>query len=134
VISAMITNPDLTEMLFENFGIMETAFSRKIGYIMLELFGNNGTFGISDIADRLDPDESIALEKAVSGIKLAGREDEVLEESISKWKLEKLFEKEKNIVSRMDMADESGIDQNSIETLTAELIEVQNEINKYGGR
>ncbi len=134
VISAMITNPDLTEMLFENFGIMETAFSRKIGYIMLELFGNNGTFGISDIADRLDPDESIALEKAVSGIKLAGREDEVLEESISKWKLEKLFEKEKNIVSRMDMADESGIDQESIETLTAELIEVQNEINKYGGR
>lgn len=101
---------------------------------MLELFGNNGTFGISDIADRLDPDESIALEKAVSGIKLAGREDEVLEESISKWKLEKLFEKEKNIVSRMDMADESGIDQESIETLTAELIEVQNEINKYGGR
>ena len=32
------------------------------------------------------------------------------------------------------MADESGIDQESIETLTAELIEVQNEINKYGGR
>ena len=65
---------------------------------------------------------------------LAGREEEVLEESIRKWKLEKLFEKEKNIVSRMDLADESGIDQNTIETLTGELIEVQKEIKKYGGR
>lgn len=134
VISAILTNPDLTEVLFENFGIMESAFAKKIGYIMLELFGNSGNFGIADLNDRLDPDESLALERAVSGIMLAGREEEVLEESIRKWKLEKLFEKEKNIVSRMDLADESGIDQNTIETLTGELIEVQKEIKKYGGR
>ncbi len=134
VISAILTNPDLTEALFDDFGIMESPFSQKIGYMMLELFGNSGNFSITDLNDRLDPDESIALERAVSGIVLAGREEEVLEESIRKWKLEKLFDKEKNIVSRMDLADESGIDQNTIETLTNDLIKVQNEIKKYGGR
>lgn len=134
VISAMLTNPDLTEELFENFGIMQGSFARKIGNIILELFGSKGNYSISEINDRLDPDESLALEKAVSGILLAGREEEVLKESIRKWKLDKLFEKEKDIVSRMDLADESGIDQDMMKTLTNDLIEVQKEINKYGGR
>jgi hypothetical protein len=109
-------------------------FAKKIGNIILELFGTRGNYSIADITDRLDPDESIALEKAVSGILLAGREEEVLKESIRKWKLDKLFEKEKDIVSRMDLADESGIDQDTMKTLTNELIEVQKEIKKNGGR
>ena len=134
VISALLTNPDLTEVLFENFGMMENGFAKKIGNIILELFGTKGNYSIADITDRLDPDESIALEKAVSGILLAGREEEVLKESIRKWKLDKLFEKEKDIVSRMDLADESGIDQDTMKTLTNELIEVQKEIKKNGGR
>ena len=134
VISALLTNPDLTEVLFDNFGMMENTFAKKIGNIILELFGTKGNYSISDINDRLDPDESLALEKAVSGILLAGREEEVLKESIRKWKLDKLFEKEKDIVSRMDLADESGIDQDMMKTLTNDLIEVQKEIKKYGGR
>ncbi|MBQ6608083.1 MAG: hypothetical protein IJH69_03130, partial [Firmicutes bacterium] len=134
VISALLTNPDLTEVLFDNFGMMENTFAKKIGNIILELFGTKGNYSISDINDRLDPDESLALEKAVSGILLAGREEEVLRESIRKWKLDKLFEMEKDIVSRMDLADESGIDQDMMKTLTNDLIEVQKEIKKYGGR
>ena len=134
VISALLTNPDLTEVLFDNFGMMDNTFAKKIGNIILELFGTKGNYSISDINDRLDPDESLALEKAVSGILLAGREEEVLKESIRKWKLDKLFEKEKDIVSRMDLADESGIDQDMMKTLTNDLIEVQKEIKKYGGR
>ncbi len=134
VISALLTNPDLTEVLFDNFGMMENAFAKKIGNIILELFGTKGNYSIADINDRLDPDESLALEKAVSGILLAGREEEVLKESIRKWKLDKLFEKEKDIVSRMDLADESGIDQDMMKILTNNLIEVQKEIKKYGGR
>ena len=134
VISAILTNPDLSETLFENFGIMESPFAKKIGNIILELFGTRGNFSIGDISDRLDPDESIALERAVSGIMLAGKEEEVLKESIRKWKLDKLFEKEKTIVSRLDLADESGINNESINTLTSELLEVQKEIKKYGGR
>ena len=134
VISAILTNPDLSETLFENFGIMESPFAKKIGNIILELFGTRGNFSIGDISDRLDPDESIDLERAVSGIMLAGKEEEVLKESIRKWKLDKLFEKEKTIVSRLDLADESGINNESINTLTSELLEVQKEIKKYGGR
>ena len=86
------------------------------------------------IVDALEKNGYYPLEKAVSGILLAGREEEVLKESIRRWKLDKLFEKEKDIVSRMDLADESGIDQDMMKTLTNDLIEVQKEIKKYGGR
>ena len=34
----------------------------------------------------------------------------------------------------MDLADESGIDTDMMKTLTNDLIEVQKEIKKYGGR
>ncbi len=65
---------------------------------------------------------------------MAGREEDVLNESIRKWRLDELFKKEKDIVSRMDLADESGIDHTQIESLTKELMEIQKKIKEYGGR
>ena len=134
VISALLTNPDLTEQLFENPGIMESEFSRKLENLIFEIFGNKGTFEIGDLNDNLDPEESLELNRVLSGIAMAGREEDVLNESIRKWRLDELFKKEKDIVSRMDLADESGIDHTQIESLTKELMEIQKKIKEYGGR
>ena len=134
VISALLTNPDLTEVLFEDPGVMESPFARKIENIIFEIFGRNGSFELQDINDRLDPDESLSLMNDIGGIALAGREEEVLKESISKWKLDGLYDRQKEIVARMDLADESDLDQELIRSLTQELMQIQNEIKKYGGR
>ena len=134
VITALLTNPDLTEVLFEEPGVMETPFAKKIENIIFEIFGSRGYFEIGDINDRLDPEESLGLMNAIGGIVLAGQEEEVLKESIRKWKLDELYRKQKEIVSRMDLADESEMDPKYMETLTKELIEIQTLIKEYGGR
>ena len=134
VISAILTNPDLTEELFEDPGVMESPFAKKIQNLIFELFGTQGEFDIGDLNDRLDPEESLALQTELRGIVLAGREEDVLRESITKWKLDNLRKREKEIVSKMDLADDSGIGQEMLESLTIELMNIQKEINKYGGK
>ena len=134
VISALITNPDLTEELFSEPDIMESEFAIKVENIIFELFGTKGEFELDDITDRLDPEESQYLNEVLGGIHLAGKEEEVLKESIKKWKLDTLYKKEKEIVARMDLADESEIDQEIIRSITEEFIRIQNDIKKYGGR
>ncbi len=134
VISALLTNPDLTEELFKEPGIMESAFGRKIENIIFEIFGNKGSFDLEDITDRLEPEESLSLNETLKGIFLAGKEEEVLKESINKWKLEGLKKKEKDIIAKMNLADESDMGQETVMSLTEELMKVQNDIRKYGGR
>ena len=127
-------NPDLTEELFSEPDIMESEFAIKVENIIFELFGTKGEFELDDITDRLDPEESQYLNEVLGGIHLAGKEEEVLKESIKKWKLDTLYKKEKEIVARMDLADESEIDQEIIRSITEEFIRIQNDIKKYGGR
>ena len=134
IIAAILTNTDLTDQLFEEPGVMETPFANKIKNIIFELYGSKGSLDISDINDRLEPNESLALKSALSGIKLAGREEDVLSESISKWKLNKLSEKEKEIISKLDMAEDSDLGQELTERLTRELMNIQTEKSKYGGK
>ncbi|MBQ5440652.1 MAG: DNA primase [Firmicutes bacterium] len=134
VISALLINSDLTEKLFDEPGIMESPFAKKIENIIFELFGTKGSFELEDITDRLDPNESQCLNDILSDIHLAGKEEQVLIESIRKWKLDVLYRKEKEIVLKMDLADESEIDQDMVKSLTEELMEVQKDIYKYGGR
>ena len=134
VISALLTNPDLTEELFREPGIMESPFAKKIENIIFEIFGNKGSFDLEDITDRLEPEESQSLNETLKGIFLAGKEEEVLKESINKWKLEGLKKKEKDIIARMNLADESDMGQETVLSLTEELIKVQNDIKKFGGR
>ena len=113
---------------------MESPFAKKIENIIFELFGTKGSFELEDITDRLDPNESQCLNDILSDIHLAGKEEQVLIESIRKWKLDVLYRKEKEIVLKMDLADESEIDQDMVKSLTEELMEVQKDIYKYGGR
>ncbi len=134
VISAILTNPDLTEELFEEPGIMETPFAKKLENLIFELYGTMGEFELGDLNDRLDPEESQALADELSGIVLAGREEDVLRESIKKWKLDNLRSREKEIVNKMDLADESEMGQEMLESLTRELMKVQKEIKIYGGK
>ncbi len=134
VISAILTNPDLTEQLFEDPGVMESPFAKKIENLFFELFGSKGEFDIGDLNDRLDPEESQALTRELNGIILAGKEEDILRESIDKWKLSNLRKREKDIVNKMDLADESDMGQEMLESLTRELMNIQKEIKKYGGK
>ena len=104
---------------------------RNLGF---SFHGSQGEFDIGDINDRLDPEESQALEAELNGIVLAGREEDVLRESINKWKLDNLRIREKDIVNRMDLADESDMGQEMQESLARELMNIQQEIKKYGGK
>ena len=134
VISAILTNPDLTEKLFDEPGIMESPFAKKIENIIFELYGTMGEFELGDISDRLEPEESLALSENLAGVILAGKEEDVLIESINKWKLDNLKKKEQEIVTRIELADASDLGQETQEALYKELMKIQSEIKKYGGR
>ena len=133
VLKVMLINPCFAEKMLEHEGIIESELGRKILNLMFELYGLRGGFELSDITDSLDPVESQTFTGALDGIIVAGNEEQVFEECINTWKLNKAVKCEQELIDRLALADEeTGSD--SIKELTEELMKVQREINSFGGR
>ncbi len=133
VLKALITNPDLTELMYENSRIFCSDFALKLAAIIFELYGSDGTFTKEDICDRLEPEESSYFDAALEKVLIAGREEEVLRDCIKKWKLTELDIRQKRIVEKMNLADESELGTELTEKLTEELIDIQNKIKTLRG-
>lgn len=133
LIKALMINPPFVEELLDKQEIMESTEARKIMNIMFELYSIKEDFDSTEIMERLDPEESQRLGRELEKIIIAGNEDRVFTECITKWKLDGLLAKEKQLIDRLSLADEdAGVE--SIKELTEELMEVQSKIKTYGGR
>lgn len=133
VLKVLLINPPFAEKMLQYEELMESRLGRKILNIMFELYGLKEGFELSEITDRLDPEESQVFEAAADSVIVAGNEEQVFEECIRTWKLASAIRREQELIDRLALADEeTGGD--SINELTGELMKVQREINSFGGR
>ncbi len=133
VLKVLMINPCFAEKLIEYDGIIESELGRKIVNLMFEFNGLRGGFEPSDITDSLDPMESQAFTDATDAVIIAGNEEQVFDECIRTWRLNKAVKREQELIDMLALADEeTGSD--SIKGLTEELMNVQREINSFGGR
>lgn len=133
VLKVLMINPCFAEKLIEYDGIIESELGRKIVNLMFEFYGLRGGFEPSDITDSLDPMESQAFTDATDAVIIAGNEEQVFDECIRTWRLNKSVKREQELIDMLALADEeTGSD--SIKGLTEELMNVQREINSFGGR
>ncbi len=133
IIKSLLVNPVLTEKLLDYSEIMASIPARKVMDILFELYGLNGDFHISQLTDRLEPEESEALSRTLDKIVIAGNEEQVFQECINTWQLKRLLQQEQDLITRLSLADEEN-NPESINQLTLELMEIQKQINSHGGR
>ncbi len=133
IIKTLFINPPFIEELLGIQDIMQSTEARKIMNIMFELYGAKEDFDSEEIMERLDPEESQRLAAELEKIIIAGNEDKVFTECITKWRLDKLLAKERLLIDRLSLSDEE-VGGETIKELTEELMKVQAQIKTYGGR
>ena len=133
LLKTLFVNPVLTERLLDFDQAITSRLGRKVKDILFELYGLSGDFQLEQVQDRLEPEESEVLAEALSNVVICGNEEQVFEQCINTWQLQCLSEREQDIITRLSLADEEK-NPESIEALTRELMEVQQEINSHGGR
>lgn len=133
VLKALLMNPALTEKMLDYSEIMTSAPARKAMDILFELYGLNGDYHLNQLMDRLEPEESEALNRSLENIVIAGNEEQVFRECIHTWQRKCLLQREQDLITRLSLADEEN-NADSINQLTLELMEVQKEMNSHGGR
>ena len=127
------SNPSLSERLLDFDQVISSTLGQKVKDILFELYGLNGDFHLSQILDRLEPEESEALTAALDNIAVCGNEEQVFDQCINTWQIQRLLEREQALIDRLALADEEN-NPESIRQLTEQLMEVQQEINSHGGR
>ena len=132
LIKALIINPPFIEELVGK-DIMQSPPAKKIFNIMLELYGLKEDFDQAEIMDRLAPEQALKLTAMLERVLIAGNEDKVFSECLTSWELERLTEKEKEIITKLSLADEDA-GEGVINGLTEELMQVQKKIKMYGGK
>ncbi len=133
ILKTLVMNPSLTEHLLDYSEIMSSAPARKITDIIFELYGLHGDFHLNQLTDRLEPEESERLTGNLNNIVIAGNEEQVFQECINTWKIQRLTAKEQDLITRLSLADEEN-NVDASRQLTVELMEVQKEIKSHGGR
>ncbi|MBQ4649641.1 MAG: DNA primase [Firmicutes bacterium] len=133
LLKVLLVNPYFSEKMLEYQEVFESDSGRKVLNLMFEKYGLSGTFELSDIMDNLEPEESKLLTETLDGIIVAGNEEQVFDECIKKWKLNQAVKKEQELINRLSLADEETSSE-AIKQLTGELMQVQKEINSFGGR
>lgn len=128
LLKTVLTNPSLTDNLFENQDVITTSQGKKIFNIVFDVYAYQGTFELENITDRLDVDESKMLDNELEKIIVHGNEEKIFDDCIKSFKLDKLENERKMIIDVIDLADEENNEEKVVE-LTKKLIELQEEIN-----
>lgn len=133
VLKTVLMNPQLTEKLLDYSDILSSSLAIKARDILFELYGLHGDFHLNQLTDRLEPEESEQLIQNLDQIVVAGNEEQVFRECINTWQIQRLTQREQDLITRLSLADEEN-NTEIIQELTMELMKVQREINSYGGR
>ena len=133
VLKCVFTEPKLTEELLSEEELFQSSLGRKIIDIIFELYGLNGDFSLGQVSDRLEPDESKYISKALDNIAVAGNAEEIMRQCVDKQKISRLKSREERVLAMLSMADEEN-NTESARKLTVELMEIQKEIKVHGGK
>lgn len=133
VLKCLFVDPTLSEELLQWVNILESEIAKKVVNICFEYYGLEGDFGISQIIDRLDPEESQELQTALDKIIVTDNERDVFNQCINRWKFIELEKEEKRIIDMLSLGDEEN-NKAPIEDLTLKLMEVQRQMKIHGGQ
>lgn len=132
-LKCLFTDPQLSEDLLPYMDLFESELSRKIINIAFEAYGLRGDFDKRTVTDKLDPDESMALEAGLEKILISGNEKDVLDQCIHKWAYGKLEKEEKKIIDLMTLADADRNEEAS-KSLSQQLMRIRTEMEIHGGK
>ena len=131
---ALLTDPSLTEKLFEEPAIITSSLGKKIEENLFRTYGLKGTYEERDAFAGLDPDEAAKASDALNAVMLNGKEEEVFMESMRRWRLRELKKQQNLIIDKIEIAENSEVDQDTTEELTRELIDVEKKIKELEER
>ena len=130
LLKALLINPALTEELFDARELLQSDEGKMISSILFEVYGNKGTFELKDIEERLDPAESNELSKMLENIVIAGNEELVLKDCITKWRLDCLEKRQRELIDILALSTEDN-EGEVVKNLTSELMSIQKEIRNF---
>ena len=133
IIKCLLTEPQLIEDVLSEEEIFESVLGKKAINILFELYGIKGDFHISQLTDRLDPEESQTLLETLENVIVSGNTEEIFNQCIDRYRINKLKERENRLLTLLSLADEENSTESARE-LTIELMEVQKEIKAHGGK
>lgn len=134
ILKALLTDPSLTEKLFEEPAIITSSLGKKIEENLFRTYGLKGTYEERDAFAGLDPDETAKASDALNAVMLNGKEEEVFMESMRRWRLRELKKQQNLIIDKIEIAENSELDQDTTEELTRELIDVEKKIKELEER
>lgn len=132
-LKCLFTEPHLAEVLVTEEDLFQSYLGKKVINIAFEIYGLEGDFTLSSVTDRLEPVESEKLNLAMDKIVVAGNGETILKECIAANHVHQLARRERKILDLLSLADEEN-DTDSVRELMIELMEVQKEMKKCGGR
>ncbi|MBR5516587.1 MAG: DNA primase [Firmicutes bacterium] len=133
VLKCLFVDPTLSEELLQWVDILESEISKKVVNICFEYYGLDGDFDVSQIIDRLEPEESQELQQGLDKIIVTDNERDVFNQCINRWKFTNLEREEKHIIDMLSLGDEEN-NKATIEDLTLRLMEVQRQMKIHGGQ
>ncbi len=81
----------------------------------------------------MDPEESQTLLETLENVIVSGNTEEIFNQCIDRYRINKLKERENRLLTLLSLADEENSTESARE-LTIELMEVQKEIKAHGGK
>lgn len=132
-LKCLFTEPHLAEVLVTEEDLFQSYLGKKVINIAFEIYGLEGDFTLSSVTDRLEPVESEKLNLAMDKIVVAGNGETILKECIAANHVHQLARRERKILDLLSLADEEN-DTDSVRELMIELMKVQKEMKKCGGR
>lgn len=133
VLKCLFIDPQLSEALLPYMDMFESELSRKAVNIAFEEYGLKGDFDKRTIMDRLDPDESMALQESIDKVQIKGNEKEVLTRCIHRWEYGRLEKEEKKIIDMLTLAD-ADKNEPAARDLAEKLMRIRAEMEIHGGK
>ena len=133
VLKCLFIDPQLSEALLPYMDMFESELSRRAVNIAFEEYGLKGDFDKRTIMDRLDPDESMALQKSIDKVQIKGNEKEVLTRCIHRWEYGRLEKEEKKIIDMLTLAD-ADKNEPAARDLAEKLMRIRAEMEIHGGK
>lgn len=133
VLKCLFIDPQLSEALLPYMDMFESELSRRAVNIAFEEYGLKGDFDKRTIMDRLDPDESMALQESIDKVQIKGNEKEVLTRCIHRWEYGRLEKEEKKIIDMLTLAD-ADKNETAARDLAEKLMRIRAEMEIHGGK
>lgn len=133
VLKCLFIDPQLSEALLPYMDMFESELSRRAVNIAFEEYGLKGDFDKRTIMDRMDPDESMALQESIDKVQIKGNEKEVLTRCIHRWEYGRLEKEEKKIIDMLTLAD-ADKNEPAARDLAEKLMRIRSEMEIHGGK